>query len=269
MALPAHMKLKGDLSLREVDRRWVFHPVHGNSIEFTHEGFQEACEVQGAIWAQFGGISEVRRKQGPWWQLVTLWGWSVVGSLEQDSPFTFEKITEWVQRDLRANPKLIAAAGDVHTLKKWIVWIKTDLADPDQQLHQVAGFASAAALAAQYPMLPRLHALYARGVEADEVKRFVLRARRVIPINLGSRSAALATEVIYSTNRLVADFAIPTYIAQTLPANPPAEATPPDTTWGWKSREEDDVLYPSLAKREEVRTWVFAAWENLLYDFVA
>jgi hypothetical protein len=267
MALPAHMKLKGDLTLRETDRRWVFHPVHGNSIQFTHEGFQEACEVQAAIWQQFGGISDVERVRGPWWRVVTLWGWNVLGPLEESFVYTFEKITEWVEVDLRENPKALAAAGGaIDTLALWVEDIKAAL---KAKKRLPAYYTSIGQSATVDPNEELLYDIYARGVETYTQKRFVLRARRVIPINLGDRAAATATEVIYATSRLVSDYGIPSYIAETLPATPAANRTPPGCTWGWKLRDEDDVLYPSLAKREEVRTWVFAAWENLLYDFVS
>jgi hypothetical protein len=114
------------------------------------------------------------------------------------------------------------------------------------------------------PIQVSLYRLYARGAEASEEKRFVLRRRRTIPVEFAAPATVRAVELVYTTPKLITEFDVPASVIPLLPPDPGFQ--PADTLWGWRERANTSDFQPSINKVEEVMEWVFAAWSTILYE---
>jgi hypothetical protein len=239
---------------REID----WDPKEGPGVTEIYEGEEAALTTQAVQWFKAGYRARVDPHQGPIYRMRVFFP----DGRDNRQVFTetWERTTEWAQLDIRNNPKVIKAAGGSSvTLALWVKDIKKALAD-GQQLSGTVD-----------PGQEKLYTLYARGAEVYEVKRFVLRRRRVFPPKLASTVKLDVVEKIYTTAKLIVGWAVPALIVQQLPVDPAAADTPSDTAWGWRPRVDNSVttLGRNANKTEEVLDFVFAAWSTLLYDIVA
>ena len=117
-----------------------------------------------------------------------------------------------------------------------------------------------------YPLAFQLWQALARGQEAYELRRIVLRRRRSRPISWATPVILTAEENFYLTRVLIALFGIPPEIAQQLPPDP--AATPSNSVWAWKARTDTSTFIPAFNRVEEQKEWVFSAWPTLFYNVV-
>jgi hypothetical protein len=68
---------------------------------------------------------------------------------------------------------------------------------------------------------------------------------------------------------LISVFGLPAKIQSQLPANPSAADTPATADWGWWMRTDRSEQIPALNKLEEIKEWVFAAWEIGIFNVIA
>lgn len=255
----------GNGTARIVSYETVFDPQLGEQQIENWEGSEDALITVGRNQiTPSGGKWRVQQHDGPIYRMAVNYGEVQSSGVIEQPIDRWERVTEYIQEDLRNNPNVIALAGDAYTLNKWIKDVKAAL-KLNLTLDQYYGDEDFDPIFASDEQI-KLYELYARGTESHEIKRFVLRLRRTISVKYAARSVASAVENIYSTGALIANFGIPPEIANTLPANP---ATPPaNTAWSWKQRQDNSVFLPGLNKIEESKDWVFASWSTLLYNLV-
>lgn len=109
--------------------------------------------------------------------------------------------------------------------------------------------------------------LLRRGVEAIPFKRPTISRTRTLAYNSPQRAAIQLVPNAYTTAGLIEVFNVPSLIAQQIPALPKV-VPPAGTFWGWRWRLDKTRFIGSLAKVEENRDWVFAAWPVLAFNRV-
>jgi hypothetical protein len=240
----------GDNGVRPVGTRTMYRLGTGITTVWIYEGEEEALKVEAAGVLAANGQADVYPYDGPAYRMDVIWPDDGTAS------DYWERVTEFVQEDLRENPKVISLASTSDTLALWIFLIKTALAS-GSPLKGVVD-----------PGMQLLYDEMARGVTSHEVRRIILTRRRTLPIGYATPRTPTATESIYTTAALIRLFPpIPAGIQAILPAVP--AVAPSGRTWGWKIRQDDSRLIPSTLKDEEVMRWTFAAWStSLLYDLV-
>lgn len=255
----------GNSTARVVSIETVFDPNTGEQQIENWEGSEEALiSLARNTVIPSGGKCRIRQSNGPIYTMGVSYGEVQSGGTTETPIDRWERVTEYIQEDLRNNPNIIAAAGTAATLNKWVQDVKAALKS-NLTLHQFYATEEdpTPTVADQQIMI---YELYSRGTEAHEIKRFVLRLRRTISVNFANRSIANALERIYTTSTLISEFGIPPEVSGTLPADP--ASSPANTAWSWKQRQDNSVFLPGLNKIEESKDWVFAAWSTLLYNLV-
>jgi len=104
-----------------------------------------------------------------------------------------------------------------------------------------------------------------RGVTSYELKRPVLTRIRTYSTQYTQRQQVEAVPSVFSSLSLISAEDFPTVIQNQMPANPPAELTPPITAWGWRKRAQTTEVIPAQAKISETTSWTFAAWPKPFY----
>jgi hypothetical protein len=247
------IRLKGDTGLRLVSEERVFDEKTGFQTVATYEGLKPAVDSAMGLMSLIQGLKmSSRQVQGPWYRLTITFAGTIEGT--DDPPVdTWSRVVEFVQEDIRSNPNVIALAGDdAGVLALWVKEIKEALKEGEPL--------DASAEADQV----KIYRLYARGAEAHEQKRIVVRRRRVIPVQFAEPEPVRAVEVIYTTEQLITQFGVPVAFQELLPEDP--DFAPADTIWGWRERTNATDFVPSINKTEETMEWVFAAWSTVLYD---
>lgn len=199
---------------------------------------------------------------------------------------TWEIENETIQRSIWRNPRLFQAAGsDEDTMAYWRQRTQNALngnfaqANTDPIEYQVfnptnkepltpeeAGFSSDG----PEPYLYKIYVKLLRGEDSFDSTTVVLKRSRVISASYAQRSVVQAIEKVYTTAKLITTFSVPNSIAALLPADPTdATLKPPGTTWGWKTRRDTSQIIVAVNKLQEVKDWIFAAWDNDLYEIVA
>jgi hypothetical protein len=256
----------GNNSARIIGTDTVFDPNLGEQLVEIWEGTEIALATEARTRIlPFGGKAKISQVDGPIYKMTVTWGDPPANAGEPEVPVErWERVTEYVQEDLRNNPRVIAAASTAETLNRWVNAIKAAL-KANQTLTQYYTSASDPNPVID-PAQEMIYQLYARGASSHEVKRTVLRVRRTFSVQYALRYNVDAVERIYTTAALRAAFGIPAPIAIHLPPDP--ALTPANTVWSWKQRQDNSVFLPGLNKIEESRDWVFAAWSTLLYELI-
>ncbi len=252
----------GNSTARIVSIETVFDPQIGEQQIENWEGEEEALiSIARNQIIPSGGKCRVRQANGPIYGMSVSYGEVQSGGTTETPIDRWERVTEYIQEDLRNNPHIITAAGTAATLNKWVQDIKAALKSNQTLTQFYTTEADPSPVIADEQEI--IYQLYSRGTEAHEIKRFVLRLRRTISVNFVNRSVANAVETIYTTAALIANFGVPPEVANTLPATP--AGAPVNTAWSWKQRQDNSVFLPGLNKIEESKDWVYAAWSTLLY----
>jgi hypothetical protein len=195
-----------------------------------------------------------RRRAGPVYEAVVTWAGVNDGEVEP-AVDKWGLRTEFAQEDIRGSPNIIALAGGDDALAAF--WYR-DNKEALKEGEEPEGNPDVD------PGQMKLWRLMARGAEAYETKRHVLRRTRVIPVNHATPAEVNAVEVIYTTAQLVARYGVPQGFARKLPPNP--DITPEDTMWGWRERTNDSEFDWSTGKVMETYEWLFAPWSTVLYN---
>lgn len=260
------MATVGITSARVVSIETVFDPQIGEQQIENWEGSEEALiTIARNTVLPSGGKCRIQQMDGPIYRMGVSYGEVQGGGTVETPVDRWERVTEYIQEDLRNNPNVIAAAGTAKTLNKWVTDVKAALKANLTLQEFYATESDPTPTVADEQIL--LYELYSRGTEAHELKRFVLRLRRTISVNFVGRSVADPIEKVYKTGRLISTFGIPTQVADTLPNDPPT--SPAHTAWAWKQRQDNSVFLPGLNKIEESKDWVFAAWSTFLYTLLS
>lgn len=247
--MPQRYVITGQPDLRFIQREGNFNQDTGYEFVDLYSGPKAAVEAGFNQVSSQGYTCSKRRDRGPCWKLTVQVGGNFIAD-------RWERAVEWIQVDLRQCPELIAAAGNEKTLAEWIKDIDDSL--PPNTVTEITTPATKAAL----------WKYKARGGEAYETKRYILRLRRALPAEfIDQADAPDATERVYSTATLATTFLVPPVVASKLP-NAPAAAAPSDTIWGWRLRTDDVEIIPFKNVATEIREWVFAAWSTLFYTAV-
>jgi hypothetical protein len=255
----------GNSTAKIVSVETVFDPNLGEQQIENWEGSEEALiSIARNTVIPSGGKCRVSQGDGPIYRMAVSYGEVQSGGTTETPIDRWERVTEYIQEDLRQNPNVIAAAGTAKTLNKWVQDVKAALRANLELSEFYATEDDPNPTIADEQNL--LYELYSRGTEAHEIKRFVLRLRRTISVNFVGRSVADPIEKVYITPTLISLFNVPPEVAGTLPANPPT--SPAHTAWAWKQRQDNSVFLPGLNKIEESKDWVFAAWSTFLYILV-
>jgi len=249
----------GDVNAVLEERVPTFDPETGHGYMETYSGTRASIEAKLFELASIG-MSVRISSQGPLWKIQAVASGMPNGQDEAPSD-KWELDTEYVQEDIRMNPKVLAAAVSPITLAWWIKQIEADL-----DLEQPKGLKKKESDVID-PSHQELYNLKARGVESHEIERPVLRRRRLIGINHLDRMSMSQVGLVWTTAALIGAFNIPPEIHAKLPNDP--EITPTGTVWGWKGRTNSSVITLGSRKAEETREWVFAAWPTLLYSINA
>jgi hypothetical protein len=241
----------GDNSMRIISEARVFDPQLGISTELTYEGQMEELNVFAETQRLLGAKARVFPFEGPVYRATITIGDAQDGGTAADVD-VWERITEMGQEDIRNNPKVIRLAVGEVTLSLWVKDIKAAIRDGVY----LTGVVSAQEQA--------LYELYARGADAFQTRKIVLRRRRTRPLTFLALSEVHAIELIYTTAALRTAFAVPAAIGAKLPVS--GDFTPSNTAWGWVERADTSTIAVAYNKVEEIKDWVFAAWSTLLYD---
>lgn len=294
MAFPNNTHQQGSNTARKISVERVYDPNVGPVTVETWEGDEDALTTQAAQATKpvdgttdTAGIrARVYQFEGPIFRMTKTIP-DAGADAATDAQDRWERVTEYVQEDLRSNPKVIQAAGGSRTLQLWVSAIKAALGSkpvpltlteyyqlvfpdettgtatltPDGESFTLSDFTTTVADEEE-----QIYDLYARGAEAHEIKRFVVRRRRTFSPDFAAKSLCNALEKIYTTSALIRAFAIPDVFAALLPADP--GFVPTGTAWAWKERQDNLVYSPATNKIEETKDWVFAAWSTLLYELV-
>lgn len=121
-------------------------------------------------------------------------------------------------------------------------------------------------LASPGPYGQIVYNLLARGIESIRRRRIILSRVRRFSVTYSGVDSLDAAEKVWTTARLVHDFAIPIAVQNKLPATPSGSDTPTGTTWGWLIVDDESTYLPKTNQFEEHKTWAFAAWVNGLYN---
>lgn len=198
---------------------------------------------------------------------------------------TWEKITEWREASIWDNPRLLKlAGGDMEILSYWRKRLENAMvgnvanaaSDPityeafDPNSKAPLTPSEAGISASVEPELYRIYQKLLRGTDTFEKRLTTLRLTRVVSANYAQRTTVDPIEKVYTTARLITDFAVPQNVARLLPADPTDSLLlPPYSTWGWKLRQDGDQIIVAANKVQETRDWIFAAWDNDLYEIVS
>jgi len=246
----------GNTGLIVVSEERVFDERTGFQTLVTYEGEQAAVESAMGLLSTFRGLKmNSRHHEGPVYRLNVGYAGTSDGS-EEDPVDTWSRVVEFAQEDIRQNPLVIAMAGGEEELAFVVKYVKEAIRD---------GKSLDTALGA--PALPwelAIYDLYARGAEAYEVRRIVVRRRRVIPVNFAQPTTVGGEEVIYTTAQMIARYGVPVAFQALLPGQPDT-APPGDSMWGWRERANTTDFVPSINKTEETIELVHAAWSTILY----
>jgi hypothetical protein len=248
------IRLKGDTGLRLVSEERVFDEQFGFQTIATYEGLKASVDSAMGLMSLISGLRmKSQQFQGPWYRLTLSFAGTGDGS-EEAPVDTWSRVTEFVQEDIRNNRYVVESASDLQTLAKWVKEIKEELKEADGTIP--AGWSAAQR---------DIYKEYARGADSHEVRRTVIRRRRIIPIEFATPTLVQAIEPIYTRSALITTFEIPAEAQVLIPASP-AILPPDNTAWAWKERGNTSDFVPSINKVEEVVEWTFAAWSLLLYD---
>lgn len=256
--MPEPIKL-GDTGVRIVDVQRDFDPQYGATTTFIWEGEEEALNTMAP---NMGGKSRVYRFTGPVFRMSVRYGDAQDGSTEIPTD-TWEIDDDLVEAPIWECPKLIASIGGddaMATLKGWILDSAAAKDTPSQFSVKHATFGDNITLYNEY---------FNRGTRAYEVKRPTIKRVRTISANYAAPVVIVVPEPIYSTQKLITAFGIPTKFAAQLPADPGAAATPSGRVWAWKQRKESSKYTPVLNKIEETMEWVFTPWSLLTHAYIS
>jgi hypothetical protein len=222
---------------------------------------------QAAIYALEAGFTAARARthvdhDGPVYTLE-------VRSGTPSNPLTEQPVDKWnididfVQESIWSAPKFLAAAAPValaadKTLDDLIAYWKMRVKDEQAK--------ESPDTSAWVSPIKEMYAAINRGQEAYETERPVLSRVRTISASYAGQVVLEAVPTVYTTDSLVFYFGIPLTISSRLPPNP--TYTPPFTAWGWKKRKDTSEFILALNKVQEVKDWVFAAWNTLTYEII-
>lgn len=260
--MPGAKKFGAAGSIQFIDEEVNFDFQHGTQVSLIYEGPEADIK---AFAAQFALVARAHayRHEGPVWRVRITGGKDLTGEPDTQVLERWTRRTETVQLDIKSNPKLIATAGSEQTLGRWVKEIKSILKDGNPEN---PSWPTIEAVPAKQQAKVDLLKLMARGTDAYETSRIVLVQRLVKPLNQLGLSAVRAVPAFYSTAAMV-HFNVPAPLLAELP--PDGGPKPSNTEWGWMQRDNDEDITPVLDKVEQTRTWAFAAWSTLLYEYVA
>lgn len=259
---------KGFVGLRVVSTERVFDEASGFSTVITYEGFQaEVDSAMGLLAGQPGLRMGSRQVNGPWYRFTVSYAGTEDGT--QEGPVDkWSRDTEFAQVDIRQNVRVLELVSEVAEPGGAEFYLNASVHEIKEALK--GGIGTLAEFNEEYgnpdAIQVSLFRLYARGAEASEEKRYVVRRRRVIPIEFSQPVVVNAVEVVYTTAQLINTFQIPPAFAALLPANP--SFVPADSMWGWRERANTTEFVPSTNKIEETLEWTFAAWSTILYNLI-
>jgi len=108
-----------------------------------------------------------------------------------------------------------------------------------------------------------------------ERDRLVLSRVRTVSQQYANQVLPAALPNIYTTDKLVSTFAIPSDIAARLPSDPSASISgltaklyAAGLIWGWRKRRETSIIIKHNSRVEEVMDWVFDMWPIPYYNIV-
>jgi hypothetical protein len=252
MAFPIKI---GATSARVVFAERTWDPATGPSTRLTYEGSEDELNALAAAFMLAHNRAQVLPFNGPVYRMVVSFGDAQDGGAE--TPLDKWDIdTEWAELPIWSNPKVIQSAGSDDALHTWRIDIEAALANTT--LPSKTGFVDDKLA---------LYIEVTRGTRAHESKRPILNRVRTISANYAGQIVIEAVESVYTTAKLLTTFAIPTAIANRLPADP--AFVPSGRAWAWKERRETSEFIFALNKVEEVKDWIFAPWSTLLFNIVS
>lgn len=260
-------KLTGDPRAFRYGIEYEFDPTTGDQTTESWRGTRPAIVSLARAFAR-NGYRVRTSNSGPVWEMQLRYGREVSQAVEVPID-TYGFDTEEAQVSIFAFPTAVEEANRDGNPANYRRLIEDAVKNgtPNPYNNDLANF----------PFSQVLHIDLSRGIEAYPIRRLVLSRNRTYSIGYGIRTGATetmkrvvlnASPVVYTTTALVRDFAIPKVIADQLPPNPPAEQTPVGTQWAWYLRGDSSRVIPALAKVEEQRQWVFAAWTAPYYTVV-
>lgn len=120
-----------------------------------------------------------------------------------------------------------------------------------------------------YPVANYIYKLLTRGVTSIPLNRPVLSRNRTFSAAYSGRNQSSARQTIWTTDALVAAFAIPASVQALLPDNPPTAETPLNTTWAWRLSVDRSQFSVSEGKWTEMKSWQFGAWVESFFNVVS
>lgn len=235
--------------------RWGFDPAVGETLEHSWHGPKAAIFALYSAFKAAGVRADVSNR-GPVYMLTAEIA-PLINEGEETPLDDWEIDHEMAQVSIFNVPEVTAEAKTYTSLAKYRKDIEEAVrkGDPAPPMYK----------AGSPPLFPVSLAVYielARGNEAIELDRIVLRRVRHYSAKYAQRAVLTVLPTVYKTAALVRQFApVPPVIQAQLPADP---TTAPDyTVWAWKVRRDRSVPVPRLNKIKEEKEWVFAAWAEL------
>ena len=246
---------RGTAAALRIESKWIIDPDIGDAIEETWQGLRNSILSLAQGFKEAGGKAIVTH-QGALWRCIVTWSQTPAGDVEIPVD-KYEFDTEIFETSIWNIPGATAEAASYIDQAQYRKDIEDSVNAGDAYPLNVGSF----------PWGYVVYKMLLRGVRAYPLKRIVLRRVRTFALQYVTRITLQANPVAYYTATLVSGFAIPAIIAAQLPANPSASFTPQGTAWAWWMRTDRSEQIPALNKVEEVKEWVFAAWETALYSF--
>ena len=249
-------------SFTEFSRSPSYDPAFGDSVSITYHGTEDACRASAAGFRQSRyKFTGPRALGGGLWEIVVQVPNSNDGQAESaEEQWEIDGVQE--QIEIWRHPTVVAFLvsfndGGTQIKKAIIDASKYEGGDLDFWLEDFALDADDTAIA------ETIFAELLHGGGTLPYTRPVLRVRRTYGPGYSGRYAVVATPQGSLTDTLVADYDVPTLVANQLPDDPAAES---GYVWAWINTHQSTVTIPSLGRIEEVLEWTFSKVSELLFD---
>jgi hypothetical protein len=235
----------------------VFDPATGDAYQETWSGTKAAIEAKHALMRAAGYKSRISNNGHRWECVVTIGN---DGSGGSETPLDKWSVSyEWPQISIFNLPQAAKEADSYIDRAQYRLDIEEAVKNGVECPLDPGNF----------PFAHHLHRMLSRGTEAYEVRRPLLKRSRTFSTAYATRALLTPLEYVYKTSVMDDWFGVPAVIMAQLPADPGTNMTPAGTTWGWRVKGDESDTIPFLNRIEEVKTWIFAAWDTDLHTIVS
>tara|TARA_R110000782_G_scaffold52263_4_gene112125 strand:+ start:6100 stop:6864 length:765 start_codon:yes stop_codon:yes gene_type:complete len=254
------MKIAG-VSQTPFDRRDVWDPVQGKSIELAYKGSNAEIISLGIAFEGLGYRHSITTRTGFNELRVNIPLTSAVNGIAETPTEDWEIDSNIQEVEILTSAVVAASLSEVenNALKAALDFYQTG--DSANLTVEKPKFNTNATALAVYN-------LKTKGYDSLPESRPVLRYSRNFSGSYGGSIQVNLARTIYTTASLISTFGVPASIQGDLPSNPSGSETPPYTTWAWLQTRHSRLRGIRSDRYNEVREWQFAPWPTAPFTLV-